>query len=329
MQANVIKKTKTTHHATTLNTPSDHQELFKGLSQQNKRIPSKYFYDDKGSRLFNEITRLPEYYLTRSEINILKENRSTISNYFIDESVNIIELGPGEGTKSLILLEQFAKDTRDFTYMPVDVSSEYIFSLKDKLKKQLPSLTYKGIIAEFLSGIKKVTADSNDQKLILFLGSSIGNFSNKEAGKFFSDLRKSMNIGDMLYIGFDLCDDPKVLLDAYNDSRGVTKEFNLNLLNHINRECGTNFVTDNFTHQPQYNAEENAMESYLESTTDQTITLFGKQIDLHANEKILTEVSCKYSISDVENFAKAAQFDIKQHFYDSDQKFLNSLWIAT
>ena len=304
-----------------------HQELVQGLCGSQKRIPSKYFYDEVGSNLFNRITRLPEYYLTRSELNVLNQFKADISDYFCSEKINIIELGPGEGTKSKILLEQFLVDDRVATYMPIDVSSEYIMLLKEKLECEFPTLRYQGIVAEYLQGIKQVTIDTEQKKLILFLGSSIGNFSKEEADHFFLELKNSMNVGDLLYVGFDLCNDTQALNMAYNDSQGVTTEFNLNVLRHINRECSANFCVEKFTHKPNYNKQTNAMESYLVSQANQTIKILGQEFEISVNEEILTEVSCKYTIADVNEFASRANFEVVRHFYDSDQKFLNSLWI--
>jgi len=303
-------------------------DVRKGLAQEKKTIPSKYFYDEKGSELFNQITRHPDYYLTQCELEILETHKSELSQLVQNEDFNLIELGPGEGIKTLILLEQLLKDSRQFTYCTVDISRKYLDQLTTKFLGLLPELNIEAISKDFNEGLRWLNLHSNKRNVVLFLGSSIGNFDEKETKKFLNTLWRDLNDGDYFLIGFDLRKDINVLLKAYDDSEKITQAFNLNLLERINKELEANFQIDNFTHYATYNVYSGAMESYLISTKKQEV--YSKYLNetfyFNEFESIHLECSYKYRYSQIEQFAKDSGFKVLKNFEDSKKYFALSLW---
>lgn len=303
-------------------------DVRKGLLQDKKTIPSKYFYDEKGSELFNQITRHPDYYLTKCELEILETHKSELSQLVKNEEFNLIELGPGEGIKTLILLEQLLKDSRQFTYYTVDISCKYLDQLTSKFLGLLPELNIEAIYKDFNEGLRWLNLHSNKRNVVLFLGSSIGNFDEIETKKFLNTLRRDLNDGDYFLIGFDLRKDINVLLDAYDDSEKITEAFNLNLLERINKELEADFQINNFTHYATYNVYTGAMESYLISTKKQEV--YSKCLDetfyFNEFESIHVECSYKYRYSQMEQFAKDSGFKVLKNFEDSKKYFALSLW---
>lgn len=311
----------------------DQQEEFKkdilvGLAKSPKQIPSKYFYDEHGSELFNDITRHPDYYLTDCELEILNTNKDAIAHLINSDSINLIELGPGEGVKSQLLIKKFMQLANHFTYCPIDISENYLFKLVNQLNNQLPSLKTMAIHADYFDGLKWLSTDAKRKNLVLFLGSSIGNFDNSAADDFFHHLWLTLHDGDNVLIGFDLRKEIDVLLRAYSDSDGITREFNLNLLQRMNRELGANFDRDVFSHYATYNVNSGAMESYLVSLKAQTIDIPALEttFDFMPFEPIHVEVSYKYLLSQIERFAATAQFKIVQNYFDVKHNFVDSLW---
>lgn len=314
-----------------LNSSHTHQfalDVQKGLSQERKYISSKYFYDEKGSELFNKITRHPDYYLTHCELEIIENYKVEISELFQNKEFNLIELGPGEGIKTLILLEQLLQDRRIFSYYMIDISHIYLKNLKSRFLNRLPQLNIQTIYKDFNEGIYSDNFRGNKKNIVLFLGSSIGNFNTLETENFLNQIWLDFNNGDFFLIGFDLKKDTKVLFNAYDDSEELTKAFNLNLLERINRELKTNFQVDDFTHYPTYNVYSGAMESYLISTKNQKI--YSKYLNqifhFDAFESIFVECSYKYSYSQIEAFARNCGFKIIKNFEDSKKYFALSLW---
>ena len=213
-------------------------DVLKGLSANPKTLSSKYFYDKEGSRLFQEIMKLPEYYLTQSEYEIFSSKTSEIYDAFEikQERFDLIELGAGDGTKTSVLVDHFLKKGARFRYVPIDISSEALDFLSEKFIKDFPGLEIQVEQGDYFRTLETLKQISGDRKVILFLGSNIGNFNELQALDFFRRLRKVMNAEDMLFIGFDLHKNPKTILNAYDDSQGITAKFNLNLLKRINRE---------------------------------------------------------------------------------------------
>ena len=306
------------------------EDVNKGLSANPKFLSSKYFYDDEGSRLFQEIMKLPEYYLTRSEYEIFLEHAGEIFEAFEagKSEFDIIELGAGDGSKTAVLIDYFLKRDTDFRYVPVDISAEALNSLTEKFKKQFPELSLQTEQDDYFKTLETFAQKSDKKKIILFLGSNIGNFSQQQALEFFRQLRKRMNERDFLFIGFDLHKNPKTILNAYDDSQGITAKFNLNLLKRINRELGADFNIEEFSHYASYHPLERAARSFLISQKDQTVLIksLGRAFEFKKWEPIFMEVSQKYGEKMIEQLAAESGFSVAENFYDENKFYLNSLW---
>ncbi len=306
------------------------EDVFRGLSSNPKYLSSKYFYDDEGSRLFQEIMKVPEYYLTRSEYEIFSRQTSDIFNAFKAEAgeFDLIELGAGDGSKTSLLVDYFLKQNADFRYVPVDISSEALNFLSEKFRKQFPQLNIQPEQGDYFKTLETFKKKSNRKKIILFLGSNIGNFSEEQALEFFKGLRAMMNEKDLLFIGFDLHKNPKTILRAYADSLGVTAKFNLNLLKRINRELGGNFQLEEFRHYSTYHPTERAARSFLISQKPQTVRIesLGKEFEFDQWEPIFMEVSQKYNLDMIEKIARESGFQVAKNFFDESKFYTDSLW---
>lgn len=303
-------------------------DVLSGLSAKPKSIPSKYFYDRQGSELFRRITRLPEYYLTGCELEILESRWERIAARVAGKSFNLVELGPGLSRKTALFLERFTASGLDFQYVPIDISASSMGALVDTLEARFPDLDTQGLVGDYFHGLKWLNRRYRRPNLVLFLGSSIGNFTREESCFFLRSAWKCLNHDDLVLIGFDLKKDIDVLLRAYNDSLGLTSRFNLNLLERINRELGGDFDVAKFRHFGTYDAFSGSMESYLVSQERQSVFIeqIGRSFDFEAWEPIHTEHSCKYSISDIEWFARQSRFKVEEHLFDSCRFFTDSLW---
>ena len=303
-------------------------DVLAGLSAPTKRIPSRYFYDDEGSRIFQEIMDLPEYDPTDCEREILAANAPYISELMgSNQPFRLVELGAGDGRKTRLLLDQFTNDEAGFEYVPIDISEGAMGVLIDSVVREYPEMDATGLVCEYNHGLRFLKEDQK-RNLVLFLGSSIGNFTFEQAHRFCRSLRDILNPGDFLLIGFDLRKEMDVLIPAYSDSQGVTARFNLNLLDRINRELGANFDRDQFSHFATYNVHSGAMESYLLSRKKQTVHVraLNHDFDFDAWEPLHTEYSWKYLPEDVEDLARSNDFQTIDMFYDARRYFLNALW---
>lgn len=305
-------------------------DVVEGLSGNPKSLSSKYFYDDEGSRLFREIMKLPEYYLTRAELEIFQTQAAQIFEEFsgADATFDLIELGAGDGSKTAILIEHFLERKVNFTYVPVDISAEAQKSLADNFSLKFPALSIRAETGDYFEKLETLNSVSGRPKIVLFLGSNIGNFSRAESIAFFKKLRAAMNSSDSLFIGFDLQKDPNVILRAYDDSQGVTAAFNLNLLQRINRELEADFDLKDFFHYAVYHPVECAARSFIISRNEQTVCVkrTGKEFHFRRWEPIFMEISQKYSLEMIEELAAASGFTIACNFFDSQKFFVNSLW---
>ena len=305
-------------------------DVLEGLSKEMKSLPSKYFYDDRGSELFSKITELSEYYLTNCGFEILRNYKSDITKLLADKPFRLIELGAGDGRKTKILLEYFLEQSLNFQYVPIDISELAVADLTKQLQGEFKSLETKGLVTDYFSGIKWVSQreEKEIRNFVLFLGSNIGNLTKNEACNFLRELRGSLNKGDLLLIAFDLKKDPEVIRKAYNDSQGVTRDFNLNLLTRINSELGGAFDLNKFTFLAVYNPLLGAVESFIISLEEQEVFIkeFNKAFYFKAWEPIHTEYSFKYTDSDIRDFANQTGFVIEKNFYDSKKYFLQSVW---
>jgi dimethylhistidine N-methyltransferase len=306
------------------------EEVKLGLSAKSKYLKSKYFYDRIGSELFEEICRQPEYYLTRIEASILETySSSTIADMQGNASKMIIELGSGSSIKTRILLNAFlGTKQKSIYYFPIDISHSVLQDTVKMLKKEFPSLQVIGLQADYLYGVEKakeflLNKDISAEKVILFLGSSIGNFEIKEADSFLKALVDRMNKVDSLLVGFDLHKSEKILNTAYNDSAGITSKFNLNILARINKELGGEFDLTLFKHHAFYNREKRRIEMHLVSTCKQQIYIreIGKTFDFEEGESIHTENSYKYTLNQIDALAKRCNLKVKKHFLDRSRWF--------
>ena len=308
-------------------------DVLKGLSAKPKFLLSKYFYDDEGSRLFQEIMKLPEYYLTKAEFEIFAEQTAEIFRAFgaEDSSFDLIELGAGDGTKTAVLIDYFLRQNTDFTYLPIDISQEALDALTEKFSAEFPRLSMKTKTGDYFRILETLKTESSRRKILLFLGSNIGNFSQEQAEDFFRRLRGVMNADDLLFVGFDLQKDPRVILRAYDDAQGVTAAFNLNLLTRINRELGGNFDLRKFSHYAIYRPTECAARSFLISREAQTVFIeaLNKSFDFKAWEPIFMEISQKYSLEMIDDFARTSGFRVVKNFFDRQNFYTDSLWKPT
>ncbi|GCC50289.1 L-histidine N(alpha)-methyltransferase [Chryseotalea sanaruensis] len=300
------------------------QAVEEGLFKEQKTLPSWLFYDNQGDRIFQEIMGMPEYYLTGCEYEILQMNAAAILKRFQQQGAfQLIELGAGDGLKTEILLKHFTQQQADFTYHPIDISAAVLTQLQDRLSTSLPNLPFFPQQGDYDKALEKLNLSSNKRKVILFLGSNIGNFSATEAGAFLLRIKKSMHANDLLFVGIDLKKDPRMIQRAYDDSQGITKSFNINLLARLNRELGANFMLDQFSHYPTYNPETGEAKSYLVSLRQQDVYFeaLQKTVRFKRWEHIHTEVSIKYDQQMIEQLAKVSGLTIEHQYYDCKHYF--------
>jgi dimethylhistidine N-methyltransferase len=267
------------------------REAIGDLSQRPKRLSPKYFYDATGSELFEAITRLPEYYPTRTELSILRDRGSDIAA-LIPKGAALIEFGAGATTKVRLLLENCAISA----YVPVDISGDFLHGQANALRRDFPGLAVYPVAADFTAPFALPDAVAAMPKVGFFPGSTLGNFEPHEACAFLRSAREILGKGAQMIIGVDLEKDERVLYDAYNDAAGVTARFNLNVLVRINRELGGNFDLSAFTHRAIYNRERHRIEMHLISKKSQSVRLLGTSFTFRAGESIHTESSYKYSL---------------------------------
>ena len=303
-------------------------DVLLGLFGRPRKLPSRYFYDEEGNRLFQQIMDLPEYYLTDCELSILHHHKKRISGHLAGERFNLIELGAGDGTKTRVLLEHFIQRDLDFRYVPIDICQEAVADLVRHCGSVLPEMSTEGLVSEYFDGLHWISGLEEGRNVVLFLGSNIGNFTASEARVFLHSLWNALNDGDFLLIGFDLKKDIDLLVKAYSDSQGVTAEFNLNLLRRINRELGGDFQPRRFAHYASYNFVAGAMESFLVSRESQTVFIeaLRQRFAFDPWEPIHTEVSRKFLRSDVAALAHETGFETVDEMTDPRGWFVDSLW---
>jgi dimethylhistidine N-methyltransferase len=277
-------------------------DVLAGLTAKPKRLSPKYFYDEAGSRLFEQITALPEYYPTRSELAILRDNAAAIAQY-IPAGAALIEFGSGSSRKARILLSTAPTVS---TYVPVDISSSMLAQETQSLRRDYPKLKVLPIEADFTKPFRLPPVLAEVPHVGFFPGSTIGNFEPHEASSFLRQARQILGAGATLIIGFDLVKDKAVLHAAYDDAAGITAKFNLNLLTRINRELGANFDLASFSHEAFYNSERHRIEMHLASKKRQKVRVLGRAIDFRAGETIHTENSYKYTLESFSALARGA-----------------------
>ena len=308
--------------------PTFYKDIMDGLRAENKYLSSKYFYDETGDKLFQQIMACPEYYPTRCEMEILQQQSWKMANLFTaySSSFDLIELGPGDATKSWFLLNELQKKNANFTYYPIDISTNVISGLEERLPVTLPGIRLQGLNGDYLDKMQQVKTFSRNPKIVLFMGANIGNMTPLQATHFCRQLHDHMQPGDLLFIGFDLKKHPGAILDAYNDRQGITRAFNLNLLTRINRELDADFNTDLFEHYPVYDPSTGACKSYLISLAEQEVHIGDKTIAFKENEPVHMEISQKYSLEETDNMAALSGFEPVHVFMDSKKWFADVLW---
>ena len=274
--------------------------------------------------------KLPEYYPTRAEMKIFSENTREIGEAFGKgtDAIDLIELGAGDGTKTAVLIEHFLREGIDFTYSPIDISQEANDALLAQFTAKFPGLRIEPHTGDYFKVLGSLKNGSSRRKIVMFLGSNIGNFQRQQAVDFFRQLRAVMNLNDRLFVGFDMQKDPRVIVEAYDDPQGVTAAFNLNLLRRINRELGADFDIEKFSHYAQYRPVECAARSFLISREKQTVRVAALDRSFHFEqwEAIFMEISQKYTRAMIEELASESEFDIETEFFDAENFYTDSLW---
>ena len=294
------------------------EELLHGLRQPEMMISPKYFYDERGSQLFEEITRLPEYYPTETELGIMRDNIDEIAE-LVGRQASLIEYGSGSSLKTRILLEQLDELA---AYVPVDISQDHLLESAHKIRGEFPNLDVLPVVADFTQPFQlpspKVMPLRN---VVYFPGSTIGNFTHDAAQDLLRVMYGEAGAGGALLIGVDVQKDPAIIERAYNDSAGVTAEFNRNILHHLNREFGADFDPDAFAHRAEYNEDEGRVEIRLVSEQDQEFTLGRESFSIGKDEAILTEYSHKYTLDGFAAMASEAGFTVERVWMDAERLF--------
>lgn len=320
------------HDATAVFHPiTTHQDEFaldvlRGFSARQKQLPPKYFYDSYGSKLFEAICQTPEYYVTRTEHEILCRNAAKIAEK-IPAGSSLVEFGSGNSMKTKLIIDALLKRNRTLRYYPIDISSAALAASNDELSQKYPALTVRTIHAEYFDGMEHLAAISSEPKLILFLGSNIGNFEPAEAVVFLSEIRKKMHADDRLLVGVDMVKECSVLEAAYDDAQGVTAAFNLNVLKRINRELGGNIDLSAFHHVSYFNPALSRIEMHLESLKDQIVTIgvLGRSFSFAQGETIHTENSYKYTEEALEQLFTKAGLTLCEQWTDDRRYFTVNL----
>ena len=301
--------------------PQYAEEVIRGLSSARKTLPCKLFYDARGSALFEEITLLPEYYLTRTELEILCDRSPEIARA-VGSPVSIVELGAGTATKTGTLLSAFARGQMRVKYFPVDISPAALDDARKRVRQDCPAALVKPIVADFSDGFGFLR-NIHERKLVLYLGSSIGNFDWNEAVTMLKSVRDQLSPGDALLLGTDMVKAPEILVPAYDDARGITPQFNKNILVRLNRELGGDFDLNSFRHVAEWNPRASRMEIYLESERDQTVTLADLNLTIRfiAGERIHTENSYKYTLAMIEQMLCVSGFRLEKTWFDEQKWF--------
>lgn len=276
---------------------NDGSDVVRGLTQTPKSLPPRYFYDDRGSQLFEEICELPEYYLTRTETSILQTCAGEIAR--LTGACEIVELGSGSSTKTRILLDAYRDLGERLRYVPIDVSAGILESSALSLLADYPSLEVCGLVSTYELALAKLLPLDLPTRMICFLGSTLGNLDRQECDRFFAQIIDALNPGEYFLLGIDLQKSPEMLNAAYNDRQGITAAFNLNMLAHLNWRFDGNFDISQFEHQAFYNTSESQIEMHLRSMRSQAVHLraLNLTVDFQPGETILTEISRKFDLN--------------------------------
>jgi L-histidine Nalpha-methyltransferase len=294
-------------------------EVYRGLTSAPKTLSPWLFYDAAGSRLFEQITGLDEYYPTRTERGILAEHADEIAAAAAgDHRLSILELGAGTATKTGLLLEAAVRRQGHVVYEPIDVSGDALEEARIRIEESLPQVRVLPRVADYTDGLSAGSRIDGHKRLVLYIGSSIGNFEPQGARELLSGIREQLSPGDSLLLGVDLVKPSSVLIPAYDDAAGVTAEFNLNVLRRINRELGADFCLENFSHRCVWNRQKSRIEMHLESVVEQEVFVPGLDLSLRfrEGETIHTENSYKFTPARAESLLAKSGFLSRQRWYD-------------
>jgi dimethylhistidine N-methyltransferase len=297
---------------------SEVAEIIDGLKKPEKMISPKYFYDERGSQLFDDITHLPEYYPTETELGIMRSNVEAIAQ-LIGEQASLIEFGSGSSRKTPVLLEHL----HDLAvYVPVDISEDHLLESAEKLRSSFPGLEVLPVVADFTRPFQlPEPAIMPLRNIVYFPGSTIGNFTHDDALALLRVMHQEAGANGAMLIGVDLQNDSAIIERAYNDSAGVTAEFNLNILRHLNRDYSSNFDLDTFSHDARYNAEKGRIEIRLVNSEDQVVSIGDTDIEILRGEAILTEYSHKYTLEGFAGMAAEVGFVVEEVWTDPEELF--------
>ena len=302
------------------------KDVIKGLSDYPKHLSSKFIYNKKGDKLFQDIMAMPEYYLTNSEYNILKHQSSSIAEKFkLNEGFDLIELGAGDGKKTKLLLSHLVEIGANFNYLPVDISQNVLDELGNALNNELPKVNFELLQGSYFEVLNQLSSYNKRQKVILVLGSNIGNLMHEDAIDFLSKIEENMSSEDLLFMGFDQKKHPQTVLDAYNDPKGLTEAFNKNLFVRMNKEFDANFDLNSFFHWETYDPETGTAKSFLVSSKAQQVKIPKLELtaDFKAWETIHTEISQKYDDETVKWLASEANLNIDRVFESENGYYKN------
>ncbi|MGC1240011.1 MAG: L-histidine N(alpha)-methyltransferase [Chryseosolibacter sp.] len=312
---------------TTFNQPIA-EAVAQGFSGKQKTLPSWLFYDETGDRIFQQIMRMPEYYPTRCEYDILQQHKDDLLQHFTGNggSFRLIELGAGDGIKTEILLKHFMAHGSPFTYLPIDISANALEQLSARLQRALPGLRIQPLNQSYDEALKSLH-DHDDKKVILFMGANIGNFTLQNAAQFLKKIAAHLSEEDLVLIGFDLKKDPRIIHEAYDDPHGLTSSFNLNILTRLNRELGAEFNPAEFSHYPYYDPQTGTTKSFLISLKEQDVPIasLGGSVHFDLWETIQTEISQKYDLDMIEQLMATTGLKVADIFYDNDNYFCDVL----
>ncbi|MEB3249352.1 MAG: L-histidine N(alpha)-methyltransferase [Merismopediaceae bacterium] len=297
------------------------EDVRQGLTAISKSLPPKYFYDARGSQLFEQICELPEYYPTRTESWILQQYIADIVSK--TGPCELVELGSGSSTKTRLLFEAYQQANYPLFYQPIDVSDSILIESAQQLLADYPTLHIRGQVGTYEQALADLPASVLPQHMIFFLGSSLGNFTPMECDRFFSQMMDLLMPGDYFLLGLDLQKEIAILEAAYNDTDGITAQFNLNMLTHLNQRFQGNFQPDQFRHQAIYNPQAQQIEMYLHCLAPQTVTLekLGLEVDFQAGEALLTEISRKFNLSQMQDYLQAQGFTSVHSWTDPQNWF--------
>ncbi|BAY65949.1 hypothetical protein NIES22_60610 [Calothrix brevissima NIES-22] len=301
---------------------NDGEDIIQGLSQTPKTLPAKYFYDDRGSQLFEEICQLPEYYPTRTEAAILSQYAVEIAQ--TTGNCELVELGSGSSTKTRLLLDAYRQISDDCRYFPIDISGGILKNSVLELQQAYPEFFIQGLLGTYEQALAHLAAHPwRRSRLVFFLGSSLGNFTPQESEQFFKQISDALKPGDYFLIGIDLQKPKDILEAAYNDSQGVTAAFNLNMLSHLNWRFQGNFDLNLFRHQAIYNLADTQIEMYLhcQASHDVTLETLNLNVGFAAGESILTEISRKFDLVDMQQQLQVQGMKTLKTWTDSQQWF--------